>query len=184
MFFLWIPLIVIAVIIVGGIVIYNQLIRLRNNVDEAWSDIDAQLKRRTDLIPNLIESVKGYMKHEKGVLTEVTEARAAIMKAKGPKALGKAENMLEGALKSLFAVSEAYPDLKANTNFLQLQDELADTENKILASRRFYNQNVREFNTKQQVFPFNAVAKAFGFKISEFFEIEDAKERENPKVKF
>jgi LemA protein len=184
MWILYIVLAVIAIVIFGGILVYNSLIRLRNNVDEAWSDIDVQLKRRTDLIPNLIETVKGYAKHEKAVFAEVTEARSAIMKAKSPKDLGKAENMMAGALKSLFAVAENYPELKANENFLKLQDELSDTENKILASRRFYNENVKAFNVKQQVFPYNFLAKAFGFTQREFFEVESAAERNPVKVKF
>lgn len=180
-------IIVVAVIVLIAlwfILTYNGLIRLRNRTDEAWSDIDVQLKRRYDLIPNLIASVKGYAAHEKETFQKVTEARTMAMGAKTPEEHGKAENMLTATLKSLFAVAENYPDLKANQNFLQLQDELSDTENKIQASRRFYNGNVRDFNTKLQVFPTNMIGKTLGFKVYEFFEIENEGEREVPKVKF
>lgn len=183
-------LIIIGVIVVlAGVVIgmYNSLIKLKNRVDEAWSDIDVQLKRRYDLIPNLIETVKGYAGHEKDTLEKVTKARTAAMAAqdKGDaKAQAQAENMLSSTLKSIFALSESYPDLKANENFLELQRELSDTENKIQASRRFYNGNVRDFNTKLQVFPTNMMANMLGFKSREYFEIENEKERENVKVKF
>lgn len=153
---------------------YNGLISLKNRVDEAWSDISVQLKRRYDLIPNLVETVKGYAKHEKSAFENVTKARSAAMGAKDPEAKGEAENMLSGALKSLFAVAEAYPDLKANENFKALQDELSDTENKIQASRRFYNGNVRDFNTKVQVFPTNIFAGMLGFTSREFFELDEA----------
>ncbi len=182
--------IIAAVVVVIGlwlILTYNGLIRSRNQVDEAWSDIDVQLKRRYDLIPNLIETCKGYAKHENETFQQVTEARANAIKAEqagDTKKLGEAENMLTGALKSLFAVAENYPELKANENFLQLQDELSDTENKIQASRRFYNGNVRDFNTKVQVFPTNLIAGMLGFKDYEFFEIGEEEERENPQVKF
>src|SRR5690606_22066940 len=143
-----------------------------------WSDITVQMKRRLDLIPNLIETVKGYAKHEKGVFEEVTKARTAMMNAEGPAETGKAENMLEGALKSIFAVAEAYPDLKANQNFQELQAELVDTENKIQASRRFYNGVVRDFNTKRRVFPTNIFAGMLGFNTDrEFFDVEES-ERE------
>lgn len=178
-----IVLIVLAVIVVGIILTYNSLIQSRNRVDEASSDIDVQTKRRYDLIPNLIETVKGYAKHEKSVLENVTKARTAAMGAKGLEEKGKAENMLSGALKSLFAVAENYPDLKANKNFEKLQDELTDTEDKIQASRRFYNGNVRDFNTKIQVFPTNLFAQMLGFKKYEFFEAEEG-EKENVKVDF
>ncbi|RKV94998.1 MAG: LemA family protein, partial [Candidatus Saccharimonas sp.] len=164
---------------------YNGLVTLRNRVEEAWSDITVQLKRRTDLIPNLVNSVKGYATHEKEVFEKVTEARSAIMDAKGVKDTAEAENMLEGALKSLFAVAEAYPDLKANQNFMQLQQELVDTEDKIQASRRFYNGGVRDLNTKIQTFPANIVAGMFNFQAKEFFEVEDRASVENPvEVKF
>lgn len=171
---------IIAVVVMFVIGTYNKLVSLRNRVEEAWSDITVQLKRRTDLIPNLVNSVKGYAKHEKEVFEKVTEARAAIMDAKGVKDTAEAENMLEGALKSLFAVAEAYPDLKANQNFLQLQQELVDTEDKIQASRRFYNGGVRDFNTKIQTFPSNIVAGMFSFQAREFFEVEDRAAVENP----
>jgi LemA protein len=167
--------------------IYNGLIKLKNRTDEAWSDIDVQLKRRYDLIPNLIETVRGYAKHEKTVFENVTKARAEALNAEkqgDPKKTGEAENMLSGALKSLFAVAENYPDLKANENFLKLQEELADTENKIQASRRFYNGNVRDFNTKLQVFPNNVVAGMLGFTNREFFELENEEERKNVTVSF
>lgn len=179
----------ITLIIIGGLLFlviafliatYNSLVTLKNRVEEAWSDITVQLKRRTDLIPNLVNTVKGYAAHETGVFEKVTEARSAIMNAKGVVESAQAENMLEGALKSLFAVAEAYPDLKANQNFLQLQQELVDTEDKIQASRRFYNGGVRDLNTKIQTFPVNLVAGMFGFKAREFFEVEDRASVENP----
>ena len=164
---------------------YNGLVTLRNRVEEAWSDITVQLKRRTDLIPNLVNSVKGYATHEKEVFEKVTEARSAIMNAQGAADTAKAENMMEGALKSLFAVAEAYPELKANQNFLQLQQELVDTEDKIQAARRFYNGGVRDLNTKIQTFPANIVAGMFGFQAKEFFDVEDRASVENPvEVKF
>ena len=184
---------IIVLIVLGGLVlllggwlvmVYNGLIKLRNQVDEGWSDIDVQLKRRHDLIPNLIETVKGYAKHEKELFENVTKARTAAMSAEAPADMAKAENNLMGALKSLFAVAENYPDLKANQNFAKLQDELTDTENKIQASRRFYNGVVRDFNIKLQVFPNNLVAGMLSFKKRDFFEVEDAKERENVEVKF
>jgi len=181
---LWVVIALIAVAIFWLIGVYNSLIRLRNQTDEAWSDIDVQLKRRYDLIPNLVETVKGYAKHERELFENVTKARTAAMGAQGIAEKGKAENMLAGTLKSLFAVAENYPDLKANQNFLKLQDELADTENKIQAARRFYNGNVRDFNTKTQVFPNNMIAGMMGFKDYEFFEIEEAGEREPVKVNF
>lgn len=180
---LWIILIVIAAIVFAVIVIYNAFVRLRQRVKEAWSDIDVQLKRRYDLIPNLIETVKGYARHEEGVFEKVTEARTRAMGAQNPKEKGEAENMLAGTLKTLFAVSENYPELKANVNFLELQRELSDTENKIQAARRFYNGNVMEMNTKVESFPSNIVASMFGFKQEEFFEIE-GEEKEPVKVKF
>ncbi len=168
--------VLIVVAIIGAIiaVIYNGLVRVKIRVDEAWSDITVQLKRRTDLIPNLVDTVKGYAKHEKGVFEEVTKARSAMMGAKSVEETAKADNMFEGALKSLFAVAEAYPDLKANDNFKQLQDELVDTEDKIQASRRFYNGAVRDLNTKIQVFPTNLLAGMLGFKSREFYEVDEA----------
>jgi LemA protein len=181
-----IGLIVIAVVVVLGFVLvgmYNGLITLKNRVDEAWSDIDVQLKRRYDLIPNLINTVKGYATHEKELFENVTKARTAAMSAGTPGEKQDAENMLSGTLKSLFAVSENYPDLKANQNFLELQRELSDTEDKIQASRRFYNGNVRDFNTKIQVFPTNLLAGMLGFVKREFFAADEA-EKENVQVKF
>ncbi len=166
---------------------YNGLVKLNVRVQEAWSDITVQLKRRADLIPNLIETVKGYAAHEKGVFTAVTEARTAVLAAttRGPAEAAKAENQFEGALKSLFAVAEAYPDLKASENFQQLQGELVDTEDKIQASRRFYNGGVRDLNTKIQMFPTNIVAGMLGFTLREFFEVEDMASVEKPvEVKF
>lgn len=151
---------------------YNAFVRLVNRTDEAWSDIDVQLKRRYDLIPNLIETVKGYAAHEQQTLANVTEMRTRAMDAQGTAQQGEAENMLTGALKSLFAVSENYPDLKANQNFAELQRELTDTENKIQASRRFYNTNVRDLNTAIQSFPQNVIANIFKFTSREFFELE------------
>jgi len=164
---------IIAAIIAIGVFIYNSLIRSRNQVDEAWSDIEVQLKRRYDLIPNLVNTVKGYAKQESDVLTKVTEARTRAMGAQSLPEQQKDENMLSGALKSLFAVAEAYPDLKSNTNFMQLQSDLTDTENKIQASRRFYNGTVRDFNTKLQVFPTNLFASMLGFSVRQFFDIDE-----------
>jgi len=163
---------------------YNSFVRLRNEVENSWSQIDVQLKRRVDLIPNLINTVKGYAKHEKGTFEEVTKARTAMINAGGDvKATAEAENMLTGALKSVFAVAEAYPDLKANQNFMQLQEELAGTENKIAATRQYYNDMVMEYNTKRESFPSNIIAGIFNFIKKELFEIEE-KEREVPKVEF
>ncbi|MFH1744759.1 MAG: LemA family protein [bacterium] len=185
--FLWILLAVIVVIIAAVIGMYNSLIRLKNRVQEAWSDIDVQLKRRYDLIPNLIETVKGYAAHESGTLEKVVQARNAAMQAQSggtAEARASAENALSATLKTIFALSESYPDLKANQNFLELQRELSDTENKIQASRRFYNGNVRDFNTKLEVFPTNIIAGMLGFKKRDFFETKDEKEREVVQVKF
>ena len=179
--------VILAVIVVGAlwlVGVYNGLIRLKNRTDEAASDIDVQLKRRHDLIPNLVETVKGYASHEKEVFTKVTEARTAAMGAQTMADKAKAENALMDTMKSLFAVAENYPQLKASENFAKLQDELSDTENKIQASRRFYNGNVRDFNTKIQVFPNNLVAGMLKFVKYEFFEVADASERENVEVKF
>lgn len=170
----WIIVGIVVLLTIIVVAMYNSLVTLRVRVDEAWSDITVQLKRRIDLIPNLVETVKGYAKHEKGVFEAVTEARASVMKAKGVKEIGQAENMLEGALKSLFAVAEAYPDLKASQNFIELQQELVDTEDKIQASRRFYNTGVRDLNTKIQTVPTNIIASIFGFKNREFFELDEA----------
>ena len=180
---LYIILAILVVVIFWLIAVYNSLIKLKNRTDEAWSDIDVQLKRRYDLIPNLVETVKGYAKHEKQLFENVTKARTAAMGAKGVEEKGKAENMLTGALKTLFAVAENYPQLKASENFAKLQDELSDTENKIQAARRFYNGNVRDFNTKIQVFPNNMVAGMLKFSKYEFFEAE-GEEKKNVRVKF
>ena len=176
-------LVIIAVVAIWIVAVYNGLIRLKNRVDEAWSDIGVQLKRRYDLIPNLINTVKGYAVHEKELFEKVTEARTAAMGAQTPHDKEQAENMLSGTLKSLFAVAEAYPDLKANQNFLELQRELTDTEDKIQASRRFYNGNVRDFNTKIEVFPNNIIASMLKFVKREFFQIEEG-EKEVVKVEF
>lgn len=181
---IYIILAVAAVLFGWGIAAYNGFIRLINRTKEAWSDIDVQLKRRYDLIPNLVETVKGYAAHEKTAFENVTKARAAAMSAGGAGAKGAAENMLTGALKSLFAVAEAYPDLKANQNFLELQRELSDTENKIQSARRFYNGNVRDLNTAVQSFPGNIIAGWFAFKAAEFFELEETGAKEPVKVKF
>jgi LemA protein len=177
---LWIVLGIIAVLAIFLWMTYNALVTLKIRVDEAWSDITIQLKRRLDLIPNLVNSVKGYAAHESGVFEKVTEARANALNAQGVQETAKAENEFEGALKSLFAVAEAYPDLKANQNFLQLQQELVDTEDKIQAARRFYNGGVRDLNTKIQVFPNNIFAGMLGFKQREFFEVEDMATVEKP----
>lgn len=181
-------LIIVVVLIIGWLILtYNRLITFRNRTQEAWSDIDVQLKRRYDLIPNLVETVKGYAAHEREVFEKVTEARAKAISAEksgSPKEVAEAENFLAGTLKSLFAVAENYPDLKASTNFLELQRELRDTEDKIQAARRFYNGNVRDLNIKIESFPANIVASLFGFKKMEFFEIEEAEVREPVSVKF
>ena len=181
---MWVVLAVIAVTVVWLIAVYNGLIKLKTRTEEAWSDIDVQLKRRYDLIPNLIDTVKGYATHERELLENVTKARTNAMNAGTAAEQGQAENMLTDTLKSLFAVAENYPDLKANQNFAKLQDELSDTENKIQAARRFYNGNVRDFNIKLQVFPTNIIAKQLGFEKRDFFEIDDEKEKEVPKVNF
>ena len=176
-------LIIVGVALVWFISVYNGLIRLKNRVDEAWSDIEVQLKRRYDLIPNLVSTVKGYAAHEDKVFEKVTEARSRAMSAGTAHDKAQAENMLSQTLKSLFAVAEAYPELKANQNFLELQRELTDTEDKIQASRRFYNGNVRDFNTKLEIFPNNIVAGMLNFQKREFFDM-DEKEKENVKVEF
>jgi LemA protein len=180
----WILLIAVVAIALWGVMVYNGLVTLKNRVDEAWSDIDVQLKRRYDLIPNILETVKGYASHESGTLEKVTQARNMAMNAKTVAEHSAADNMLSQTLKSLFAVTEAYPDLKANTNFMHLQQELADTEDKIQASRRFYNGNVRDFNTKLQVFPTNLIAGMLGFTKRDFFELTNEAERAAPQVKF
>lgn len=182
-------LIIFGVVVVGIIAwligVYNGLVRLNVRVDEAWSSITVQLKRRADLIPNLVETVKGYAKHEKETFENVTKARTAMMGATHPAEAAAADNMLTGALKSLFAVTEAYPELKASQNFLQLQAELTDTEDKVAASRRFYNTGVRDLNAKILVFPTNLIARRLGFTQREFFEVEDRAAVENaPTVSF
>lgn len=174
---------VIALVAVWLIAVYNGLITQKNRVDEGWSDIDVQLKRRSDLIPNLLETVKGYAKHEKELLTKVTELRTAALSATNAHDRAEKENMLTDALKSVFAVAENYPDLKASDNFRALQEELTDTEDKIAAARRFYNGQVRDFNTKIEVFPTNLFAQQLGFAKRELFEAS-ASERENVKVSF
>ncbi len=180
---MFIGIIVVGVLALLFIGMYNGLVTSKNRVDEAWSDIDVQLKRRYDLIPNLINTVKGYATHEKNLLEEITAARTAAMGAQSPGQKEQAENMLSGTLKSLFAVSENYPDLKANQNFLELQRELADTEDKIQSSRRFYNGNVRDFNTKIETFPTNIFAKMLNFTKRAFFAADEV-EKENVNVQF
>ncbi len=183
-------LIFLGIIVVIGfwlVAIYNRLVALRQTGNQAWSDIDVQLKQRYDLIPNLVETVKGYAKHEKETLEAVINARNAAMSAGTVADQAAAENMLTGTLKSLFALAEAYPDLKANTNFLQLQAEISDIENKIAAARRFYNNAVAEFNTAQEQFPAVLLAKQFGFSMRDFFEIADSERsavNTAPSVKF
>ena len=177
--------IVLAVIILWVIFAFNGLVSLRNRAREAWADIEVQLKRRYDLIPNLVNTVKGYATHESSAFENVTKARSAAMGAGSMTDKGQAENMLAGALKSVFAIAEAYPDLKANTNFLSLQNELSDTENKIQSARRFYNANVRDLNTKVEMFPGNIVAGIFHFAKMEFFDLGDNDAAQNPvEVKF
>lgn len=176
---------IIIAIVVILVLLFNGLVKSRNRVDEAWSDINVQLKRRYDLIPNLVETVKGYAAHESGVFEKVTAARTAAMSAGGLDDKLAKENALSGTLKSLFAVAEAYPDLKANQNFLQLQNDLTDTEDKIQAARRFYNGNVRDYNTKIQTFPGNLFASMFGFSKKDFFGIdENGPEAQPVKVSF
>jgi LemA protein len=179
----FILLVILGLFVVYVVVMYNGLVQLRNRVSEAWSDIDVQLKRRYDLIPNLVNTVKGYAAHESGVFQKVTEARAAAMQAGSASDKAQAENALTGTLKSLFAIAENYPELKANENFLELQRELSDTENKIQAARRFYNGNVLELNNKIDMFPSNIIAGMFSFAKREFFEVADG-EKEPVKVAF
>lgn len=183
---LYIVLGVIAAIVLWVVFAFNSFIALKNRAQEAWSDIEVQMKRRYDLIPNLIETVKGYAAHETAAFQNVSNARAAAMGAQSVAQHAEAENMLTGALKSIFAIAEAYPDLKANANFLELQRELSDTENKIMASRRFYNQTVMTLNTAVEQFPGNVVAGAFNFHKMELFELDEAESaaREPVKVQF
>src|SRR3989338_7610462 len=180
---IWILIAVVALLILWLILTYNSLITSRNRVEEAWSDIEVQLKRRYDLIPNIVNTVKGYAGHEASVFTKVTEARAAAMGAHSMKDHAKTENMLSETLKSLFSVAESYPQLQASENFLNLQHELTDAEDKIQAARRFYNANTRDYNTKLQVFPTHLIATPFGFTRREFFYAPDV-ELEKPEVKF
>ena len=175
---------VVAFLVVFVITIYNALIRLRNQVDNSWSQIDVQLKRRHDLIPNLVETAKGYMKHERGTFEEITKARSQAMGAKSVAEASKAEGALGEALSKFMLVVENYPDLKANQNFLSLQEELSSTENRIAFARQSYNDQVLFFNNKIQMFPSNIVANMFNFSKRDFFEIEVAAEREAPKVSF
>lgn len=182
-----IALIIVSVILLTIVFMYNSLVRAKVRVDEAWSDITVQLKRRFDLIPNLIESVKGYAKHEREAFKEVTEARAKSLGAQTVGEVSKAENQFQSALKSIFAIAEAYPQLRASENFQQLQAEITDTEDKIQAARRFYNGGVRDLNTKIQTFPTNIFAGLMGFKLREFFEVgasESAKVADPVKVDF
>ncbi len=182
----WIVIGIIAILIIAFIAIYNSLVRLRNQVKNAWAQIDVQLKRRHDLIPNLMETVKGYMKHERETLEAVTKARtlAQQVASASPGERGKVEGELSSALNRLLAVAERYPDLKASQNFLALQEELASTENKISFSRQFYNDSVLNYNNKTQMFPSNVIAGMAGFKAGEFFEVTVAAEKEAPKVSF
>lgn len=181
---LWIILGLVALVLLFLVVIYNRLVRLRNSTQNAWAQVDVQLKRRHDLIPNLIETVKGYAAHERGTFEAVTEARVAAQKAQGPAAQAEAEGILTQALGKLFAVAEAYPQLRATENFQQLQAQLAETENKIQVSRQIYNDTVLTYNNAIQTVPSNIVAGAFGFKTREFFEVHDEAEREAPTVSF
>ena len=181
---LYIVLIVVGLVVLWVILAYNGLIRRRNQTKEAWSDIDVQLKRRYDLIPNLVETVKGYAGHERELFEKVTQARANAISAQGMKEKGEAENALSSTLKSIFAVAENYPDLKASANFIELQRELTDTEDKIQAARRFYNGNVMELNTKIESFPSNILASSFGFKQMELFQTALEAEKQPVSVKF
>jgi len=181
---MWIALIIVAAIVVGGIVMYNGLVRSRVRVDNAWADIDVQLKRRYDLIPNLIETVKGYAAHEKDTLEAVIQARNQAISAQGPEQQAAAENALTGALRQLFALAEAYPELRAVESFTQFQNTLEEIEGAVQNARRYFNAVVRDYNTKTQVFPTNVFAGAFGFTQREFFALEDEDEREAPKVDF
>lgn len=183
---MWLYIIIlIIVLLISGVLawLYNSLVNLRNRVKNAWSQIDVQLNRRADLIPNLVETVQGYASHEKGVFERITQARSAVVGAETFKETQKANNLLTGALKSLFAVAENYPDLKANQNFLELQQQLAETEDKIAYSRQFYNDTVLMYNNKCQMFPSNLIANNFHFEEAEFFEVEESA-RSVPKVEF
>jgi len=181
---LTIVLIVVALVVIWLIAAYNGFVRLVNRTKEAWADIEVQLKRRYDLIPNLVETVKGYATHENAVFENVTKARAQALGAQSVKEKETADNMVSSALKSIFAVAEAYPQLRAVESFTKLQDELSDTENKVQAARRFYNGNVRDLNTKIEIFPYNLIAGTFKFEKREFFEVENEVEKQPVKVQF
>lgn len=181
---IYVVVVLVALLVLWLVVLFNALIALKNRVKEAYADVDVQLKRRYDLIPNLVETVKGYMKHEQKTLQAVTEARTIAMRAEEAPTRARAEDILTNTLKSLFAVAENYPDLKASANFSKLQDELSDTENKIQAARRFYNGMVRDFNTKIETFPNNMVAQTLTFRQFAYFEVKSQHERENVAVKF
>jgi LemA protein len=178
-------LIILAILVIAVVAIYNKLVRLRNTVKSSWSDIDVQCKKRYDLVPNLVETVKGYASHEKTVFEKVTQARSMAMQAATPQEMARAENMLRDTLKSLFAVAEAYPELKANTNFLQLQSQLQELENNIEYARRYYNAVVRDYNILIESFPSNLIASQFGFKQEQLFQLEAPEaERKPVKVSF
>jgi len=178
----FLPILLVVLILVG---MYNSLVRGRNHVRESWSGIDTELKRRYDLIPNLVETVKGYAKHEREVLERVVQARTQAVASTGsPAQQARDENFLVGALRQLFALAEGYPELKASENFLELQHQLTETENRIQAARRFYNANVRDYNNRCEMFPTNMMASMFGFQKSEFFEVESAMQRTTPQVRF
>lgn len=184
---LWVIIAVVVVLLLWVVFAFNSLVMLRNRAKEAWSDITVQTKRRYDLIPNLVTTVKGYAKHESKVFTDVTKARSEAMQAKGMAAKAEAENMLTDTIKSLFAVAENYPQLRASENFSKLQDELSETENKIEASRRYYNGSVRDLNTRIEVFPTNLIAQKLGFKQMELFDVAESQKAavaEAPKVDF
>lgn len=181
---MWILLGCVALLVVMVVVMYNRLVTLKNNRENAFADIDVQLKLRFDLVENLVNTVKGYATHEKETLKKLTEARTNFMHSSSVEGKIEANNQLTGALKSLFAVAESYPDLKANQNFLQLQSELSDIENKLAAARRFFNATTREFNTATQTFPSNLIAKNFGFTEVAFFELDDEAAKKAPKVSF
>ena len=181
---LWALIILVGIIFLWFILVYNSFVRLRNRANNAWSQIEVQLKRRFDLIPNLVEAVKGYMKHEKSTSKEITAARTEFMKATTPAQKAKAENMLEGALKTIFAVAESYPKLEASQNFMQLQEELSGTESKIAYARQFYNDSVQSWNEKLQSFPSNIVAKMFNYSQRDFFKTDSEAERKPVKVSF
>ena len=184
MVWLIVLLVVVLLVLIGLVVLYNRLVRARNRVDNAWAQIEVQLKRRWDLIPNLVETVKGYAAHERGTFEAVTQARTAAQQAKTPAEVAQAEGILGAALGRLFAVAEAYPELQADENFRQLQSELAETENRIAVSRQVYNDTVLTYNNAIQTFPAVTVARSFGFTPREFFEVEEAAQREAPVVDF